>query len=123
MYRRIVVVVNKLINATKYSLVGLRTAIAKEWALRVELLCCAVLFPGVFILAKNYMHGLMLLGTFFLVIIAELFNTAIERVVDRVGLQNHSLSKEAKDIGSSCVFLAIILSLIVWVYSVLMWLW
>lgn len=118
MHGKFLVIVNKLINATKHSLAGLKMAFAKEWAFRVELLICALLLPVVFFLARDYIHGLILFGTLCLVLITELFNTAIERVVDRVSLENHPLSKEAKDIASSGVFLAIVFAVVTWGYSI-----
>ena len=39
----------------------------------------------------------------FLVLIVELLNSAIEATVDRIGLERHTLSGLAKDIGSAAV--------------------
>ena len=44
-------------------------------------------------------------------IIVELFNSAIEAVVDRVSLEKHQLSKNAKDMGSAASLLHFLLLL------------
>jgi diacylglycerol kinase (ATP) len=49
-----------------------------------------------------------------LLLIVELINSAIEATVDRISLENHSLAKRAKDIGSASVLLTIILMVAVW---------
>ncbi len=48
-----------------------------------------------------------------LVLITELLNSALESVVDRIGVEYHVLSGKAKDIGSAAVFIA----LLVWGYA------
>ena len=52
-------------------------------------------------------------GTFVLVI--ELLNTAIERVVDYISLEQHPLAGEAKDIGSCAASLAGIAVGLAWI--------
>jgi diacylglycerol kinase (ATP) len=49
-----------------------------------------------------------------LVLIVELLNTAIETVVDRIGLERHELSALAKDVGSTAVLIAFALLAAVW---------
>jgi len=49
-----------------------------------------------------------------LVLIVELLNSAVEAVVDRVSLDRHPLSKNAKDLGSAAVMLAFLLALVTW---------
>lgn len=58
---------------------------------------------------------LMLIGVLLLVLIVELMNSAIEAVVDRVSLEYHPLSKNAKDIGSAAVLLTCVLAAATWV--------
>ena len=57
---------------------------------------------------------LFLIGVLVFVLIVELFNSAIEAVVDRVSLERHPLSKNAKDMGSAAVMLAIFLAGACW---------
>jgi diacylglycerol kinase (ATP) len=44
----------------------------------------------------------------------ELLNSAVEATVDRVSLDDHSLAKRAKDIGSAAVMLALVNVAAVW---------
>ncbi|KUP06022.1 diacylglycerol kinase [Bacillus coahuilensis p1.1.43] len=48
-----------------------------------------------------------------IVLVCELFNTAIERVVDLVTDDFHPLAKQAKDIGAGAVLLSAIASVLV----------
>jgi diacylglycerol kinase (ATP) len=44
----------------------------------------------------------------------ELFNSAIEAIVDRISLERHELSKNAKDMGSAAQFVSLSIIFIVW---------
>jgi len=57
---------------------------------------------------------LMLIVVLLLILIVELINSAIEAVVDRVSLERHSLSKNAKDFGSAAVLLTLIIAIATW---------
>ena len=54
-----------------------------------------------------------------LVLIVELLNSAVEAVVDRVGLERHPLSGLAKDIGSAAVLLSFVLLAVTWLLVLL----
>ena len=49
---------------------------------------------------------------------AELINSGIEAVVDRIGTEFNELSGRAKDLGSAAVFVMLILTLVTWVLIV-----
>ncbi len=105
----------RIFSAFFYSLDGLKAAWSHEHAFRQEvtLFICgtmaAIVMP-VFLIEK-----LMLIGVLLLVLIVELMNSAIEAVVDRVSLEYHPLSKNAKDIGSAAVLLTCVLAAATWV--------
>jgi diacylglycerol kinase (ATP) len=101
-------------NAFFYSMAGLRAAFVHEDAFRQETILALILIPlALWLPASNIGHALMI-GAVLLVLIVELLNSAIEAVVDRVSLENHALSKRAKDIGSAAVFIALLNVVIVW---------
>ena len=54
-----------------------------------------------------------------LTVVAELLNSAVEAVVDRIGTEYHELSGRAKDLGSAAVFVMLILTLVTWILIVL----
>ncbi len=73
--------------------------------------------PGIVIalvLPVTRFEKLALIAVLVLVLVVELLNSAIEAVVDRVSLDRHSLSKNAKDLGSAAVMLTFLLALITW---------
>ena len=49
------------------------------------------------------------------ILIVELTSSAIEAVVGRISYGVHELSARAKDMGSTAVFLAISMAVVVWV--------
>ncbi len=104
----------RLIQATQNSLSGLRLAFNKEEAFRVQTFLTLVALPAAWWIADTLIEGLLLSFTIALVLIAELLNSAIEATVDRVGMDYHKLSKQAKDMGSAAVFVAIVLAAITW---------
>ena len=44
----------------------------------------------------------------------EVLNSAIESAIDRVGSEEHELSRRAKDLGSAAVLMGILLCLALW---------
>jgi diacylglycerol kinase (ATP) len=105
----------RIVNATFFSFAGLKTAWQSEAAFRQECLLAAVLIPAGLWLGQNAVQRALLIGSCLLVLIVELLNTAVEYVVDRVGMDHHRLSGQAKDVGSAAVFMSLALTLIVWV--------
>lgn len=95
-------------NAMFYSMDGLRAAYRHEDAFRQEAWLAALLIPlALFLPASGVGHALMI-ASILLVLIVELVNSAIEAAIDRISLENHNLSKRAKDIGSAAVLVALI---------------
>jgi len=106
--------VRRIVNATLYSVAGIKTAWHNEAAFRQECLFCVVLIPAGIWLGQNAVERVLLVGSCLLVLIVELLNSAVECVVDRVSTDHHRLSGQAKDLGSAAVFMSLILVLIVW---------
>jgi diacylglycerol kinase (ATP) len=106
---------NRLLRATMVSLIGLRDALRSEPAFRLELLVLLVIIPVAWILRSAGVERALLIGTWMLVLVIEMLNTAIETVLDRIGSERHNLSKRAKDLGSAAVFCSIMLAATVWI--------
>jgi len=106
--------VTRLINATEFSLQGLRAAFIHEQAFRLEVYIFIILVPLAFYLGSSNLDYSLMIGSWLLVMIVELVNSAIEAVVDRFGGEQHELSGRAKDIGSAAVMIALLLSAITW---------
>ena len=104
----------RFVNALGYSIRGFRAVWRHEAAFRLELILAVILLPAAFFIAESVYFLLSMIASLFLVIICELFNSAIETIVDRIGHENHILSGQAKDIGSAAVLTSIILALVTW---------
>ena len=106
----------RIINATKYSLKGFKSAIKYEVAFRQELIILILAYITVMLIDFSIYERILLLGSIGVVMIVELLNSAIECVVDRIGSERHELSGRAKDYGSAAVFLSLLLTVILWIY-------
>ena len=104
----------RIIRAFGYSFQGFRACYRHEAAFRQEALVAAALLPLGLWLGDSGVERSLLVGSWLLVMIVELLNSAIEATVDRFGPEHHKLSGRAKDIGSASVFLAISLAVLVW---------
>ncbi len=105
----------RIVCAFKNSWAGLCSAFGNEVAFRQDLLvviCGLIVLGGLNI---SVLLKMVLAFSLFLIPIAELVNTAIERVVDRIGTEYHMLSKQAKDIGSAIVLCTFCAVLVLWV--------
>jgi diacylglycerol kinase (ATP) len=104
----------RLLNAFFYTLDGLRAAYRHEDAFRQEIWLAAIMIPLALILPATNLGRAMMMTSVLLVLIVELINSAIEAAIDRISLENHTLSKRAKDIGSAAVMLALINVIVTW---------
>lgn len=104
----------RIYSAFFYSLQGLRAAWQGEHAFRQEMTLFIIGTIVALVLRISAFEKLMLIGVLALILIVELMNSAIEAVVDRVSLERHPLSKNAKDFGSAAVLLACLLAAAAW---------
>ncbi len=104
----------RVINATRYSLAGLRAAFLGESAFRQLLLLNALLLPIACLIDVTPSERALLVLVPMLSLIVELLNSAIEATVDRISLSIHPLSKQAKDMGSAAQFVSLLMILVVW---------
>ena len=109
----------RIVRAFGYSMQGLRSALRHEAAFRQELMLAVVLLPLGVWLGETGVERVLLAGSWLLVMIVELLNSAVEATVDRFGPERHELAGRAKDIGSAAVLLAIVLAMLVWLLILL----
>jgi diacylglycerol kinase (ATP) len=107
-----------LLNATRFSLAGLKSAFRHESAFRQELMAFSVLLPTGAYLASSLGQAVGLLCACCFVLSVELLNSAIEAAIDRIGTEYHELSKLAKDYGSAAVMISLVMVGSVWAYIV-----
>ena len=101
-------------DAMSYSMKGLVYTWKNEAAFRQECAIAIVLIPLSFFIANSAEQIIILTMPVFLLLIVELINSAIEAVIDRIGDEHHVLSGAAKDIGSSAVFVCLLLLVFTW---------
>ena len=92
--------VSKLLRSFRYALEGLKYTLVSQRNMRVHfLLALVALLLGLYLPIKKT-DMLLLFLTILLVLVAELFNTAIEAVVDLVTKDFHPLAKVAKYVAA-----------------------
>lgn len=104
----------RILNAFKFSYDGFVATFKSEEAFRQDLIICMILAPIAIFLPITLIEKLFLFSTLFLIVIAELINTAIEMTIDRISEELHPLSKIAKDIGSCIVLVSFMYLILVW---------
>ncbi|HOO50143.1 MAG TPA: diacylglycerol kinase [Alphaproteobacteria bacterium] len=104
----------RILKAFGYSVEGLTTAFKSEAAFRQELLLCAIALPLAFLLDVTTIERILMIGSLFIILIAEIINTAFECVIERISNDWHEASKKVKDLGSAAVLLALINAALVW---------
>jgi len=103
------------VNSTK----AFKWLLANESAFKQEMLILIVLTPLTFWLEVSRLEQLALVLSILFIIFAEVVNTAIEAIVDRIGLEFNPLSGLAKDLGSAAVLISLLIALLTWL--VILW--
>ncbi len=111
--------ISRIIDATGYSLKGIKAAYIHEAAFRQEIALAVMLTVASFWLAENVYQWLVLVIPLLILLIVELLNSAIENTVDRIGDELHELAGRAKDMGSAAVMFSLLLIAICW--SAVLW--
>ncbi|MGB3460646.1 diacylglycerol kinase [Rhodanobacter lindaniclasticus] len=101
-------------NAFRWSMKGLRAAWRHEASFRLEAMLAVVLVPLGLWLGEGGVEKLLLVLGPLLVLSAELLNSAIEAVVDKVSPEFNELAGRAKDMGSAAVFVLLVLVALSW---------
>jgi len=103
-----------LLKNASYAWDGLVHAVKTETSFKIELAIAVIFFPLVYFMPFELTYKLVLVVTYFIIMIAELLNSAVENVVDLVTTDIHPLAKAAKDIGATAVLFSVILHLLCW---------
>ena len=93
----------KLINSFKYAIEGFISSFKTERNMKIHVLAMIlVIVLGVY-LKLNTIEWCFIIISIILVLGAELFNTAIETIVDMVSPEKNPKAKLAKDISAAAV--------------------
>lgn len=103
-----------MLNAAANSTRGVKYGLSHDSAIRqvsvaVTVLCLVAIFVPV-----SAIERLILILTTMLVVLVEYINSAIEATVDRVSMERHPLSGQAKDLGSVAVGISVLMCSLSW---------
>ena len=73
-----------------------------------------VLIPLAFWLDVSPVERALMVAVSMLSLIVELLNSAVEAAIDRISLERHPLSKNAKDMGSAAQLTSLVVIGLVW---------
>jgi diacylglycerol kinase (ATP) len=96
------------------SVAGFSFALGSERAFRLEAITFVAALPVVFWISDDPFRRALLIASLLAVLVAELLNTAIEKVCDLVHPAPHPAIKAAKDMGSAAVLSAIAAAALMW---------
>ncbi|MEN6521344.1 MAG: diacylglycerol kinase [Armatimonadota bacterium] len=101
------------LNGFKYAMEGVAHVFRTQRHMRFHFLVLVLVLLAGLVFELNRVEMMILLFTVTLVLTAEMFNTAIEAVVDLVTQSYHPLAKFAKDIAAGAVLITVLNALIV----------
>ncbi len=104
-----------LFKNTQYALSGLVDVVKHESSFKLQIVLFVVMSVVAWTLPLELHISLLLNISLFIPIMAELVNSAIERVVDLVTVEYHEMAKRAKDVGATVVFVSLVCTGVIWI--------
>jgi diacylglycerol kinase (ATP) len=104
-----------LFKNSYYAVEGLIDLIKNEKSFKLQILFFVLFSIIAFCIPIILIGKIILFLSLWLPIIAEIINSAIERVVDLITQDFHDLAKRSKDIGATIVFVSIFFTLTTWI--------
>ena len=104
--------IRKFLKSFGYAIEGIGMAM-REQNFRFHLVSAVIVMIVGLFTGLSIIEWIIIVLVITLVIGAEMFNTAIERVVDLVSPDYHPLAKQAKDIAAAAVFVFAACSVII----------
>ena len=113
----------KLINSFKYAIEGFISSFKTERNMKIHVLAMIIVIALGLTLKVSAMEWFICILAIVIVLSGELFNTAIETVVDMVSPEKNEKAKLAKDISAAAVLVltigAAIIGLIIFVPKIM----
>lgn len=98
-----------------YAISGLIEVTKHESSFKLQLLLFVVMNIVAWTLPIAFIYAAALSVSLFIPIMAELANSAVERVVDLVTHEYHELAKRAKDAGAAMVLVSLLFTGAAWI--------
>ena len=108
-----------LFKNTTYALNGLIEVTKNETSFKLQLILFVLLQGLIWLLPVDLVYQLILMISLFIPLMAEVTNSAIERVVDLVTNDYHIMAKYAKDAGATLVLLSFVVLTLIWTFTLL----
>jgi diacylglycerol kinase (ATP) len=113
---------NKQLNKPKhnlfrnggYAVEGFIDIVKNEASFKWQLLMLFVMGAIAWYLPIGFTASSILFVSLFIPILAEVANSAIERVVDLITSDYHILAKQAKDVGATMVLISLLVVILIW---------
>ncbi|SFV75392.1 Diacylglycerol kinase [hydrothermal vent metagenome] len=97
-----------------YALEGLIDITKSETSFKWQIFMVFSLGSVAWMLPIGFGYSSILFISLFLPVLAEIANSAIERVVDLVTTDYHILAKKAKDAGAALVIVSLVVMVMIW---------
>lgn len=110
---------HNLLRNGGYAVEGFIDIVKNETSFKWQLLMLLVLGVTAWILPIDFSYSALLFISLFIPVLAEVANSAVERVVDLVTNEYHLLAKQAKDAGAALVLLSLIVTMLIWVFTLI----
>ena len=98
-----------------YAVEGFIDIVKNETSFKWQLLMLFVLGSIAWVLPIDFAYSSILFISLFIPVLAEIANSAIERVVDLVTNEYHQLAKQAKDAGATMVLVSLVVMVLIWI--------
>jgi len=109
----------RILRAFVYAAQGFKVLWCEEFAFRVELAVFGLAALVALWAGESAAEKALLIAVCAQVPVIESLNSAMEAAIDRVSMEEHPLSRRAKDLGACAVALSIALAAIVWAVVIL----
>lgn len=107
-------VISSFLKSFVYAWQGMLTACREEVKMRIHISCAFFVVLISFYLHLNALEWIAVIGCIGLVMMAELFNTALETLADHISPSAHEQIKKVKDMAAGAVLIAAIAAAIIW---------
>ena len=101
------------IHSFKYAFKGIAQVVKTQANMRIHLLASIIVIAVASYLRISANHWCILILTILMVLVAEMFNTAIESICDAVTTEQNRHIAAAKDIAAAAVLVTAIASVII----------
>ncbi|WP_200763122.1 diacylglycerol kinase [Nitrosophilus alvini] len=108
-----------LFSNAKYAIDGLKEVFLNETSFKIEVFLFVIMSVGLWFLPVGFTSKALLQVSLFFPLLVEILNSAIERVVDLASPEKNTLAKFAKDAGAAAVLISLVMTSLVWIFTLL----